>query len=279
MGFLTDRAWITGITKTNLFHIVDVNDTSQGNPDGSSYKGSVDQFIELINSEYVKLTGDTMTGPLTVPSLTSTTVQTDLLIISTDPTEVYTNEVLVRNSSTGEVEKKDLSHYNFGFYVQTGDSASVTNTIVETTILDGGIGTLSVPANGFNIGDSFHVKIGGIVSANNGETITIKIKSGSVILGTDTITFPNGVTSRAWEFTCDFTILGLGGPGSGHIHSNGFFRFNSSTSDILGTGFSTSNNTTFNTTILNTLDFTVQWGTASISNSIYSSMCILNKTF
>lgn len=131
MGFLTDRAWITGITKTNLFHIVDVNDTSQGNPDGSSYKGSVDQFIELLNYEYVKLTGDTMTGPLTVPSLTSTTVQTDFLRISTDPIEVYTNEVLVRNSITGEVEKKDLTHYNFGFYTQTGDSTTITNTVAE----------------------------------------------------------------------------------------------------------------------------------------------------
>jgi len=291
MGFLTDRAFITGITKSNLFHVVDVNDVSQGNPSGSSYKGSIEQLVILLNTEFVKITGDTITGPLSVTNLTVTgltntnvlsasTAYTETLVIENSPSPNLTdNSVLVRNTTTGEIENKDLTHYNFGFFVQTGDSTTVTNTIVETTILDGGIGTLSVPANGFSIGDSFHVKIGGTVSANNGETITIKIKSGSVILGTDTITFPNGVTSRAWEFTCDFTIIGLGGPGSGHLHSNGFFRFNSSTSDILGTGFSTSNNTTFNTTIPNTLDFTVQWGSASVSNSIYSSMCILNKLF
>lgn len=278
MGFLTDRAWITGITKTNLFHIVDVNDTSQGNPDGSSYKGSVDQFIELINSEYVKLTGDTMTGPLTVPSLTSTTAQTDILIISTDPTEVYTNEVLVRNSSTGEVEKKDLSHYNFGFHVQTGDSASVTDTIVETTILDGSIGTLSVPANGFKVGDSFHVKIGGVVSALNGATLTFRVKTGSVVLGSDSITFTNGVTSRAWEFKCDFTIRSIGAATIASILSNGTFSYNVN-SDIYGAGFNNLENTNFNTTVLNTLDFTVQWGASSASNSIYSTMCILNKLY
>ena len=39
------------------------------------------------------------------------------------------------------------------------------------------------------------------------------------------------------------------------------------------------NNTTFNTTISNTLDITVQWGAANVGNSIYSDICILNKTY
>jgi len=33
------------------------------------------------------------------------------------------------------------------------------------------------------------------------------------------------------------------------------------------------------TPIANTLDITIQWGAASISNSIYSDVCILNKTY
>jgi hypothetical protein len=50
MGFLTDRAFITGITKTNLIHVVDVNDVSQGNPDGSSYKASILQLQNALNT-------------------------------------------------------------------------------------------------------------------------------------------------------------------------------------------------------------------------------------
>lgn len=299
MGFLTDRAFITGLTNSNLFHIVDVNDISQGNGNGSSYKASIGQFLSFFDNQFVNITGDTMSGPLLLPNLTANTstigelnvtgntntytllaktAHTGTLIIVNDPTEVYTNEVLVRNSLTREVEKKDLTHYNFGFYVQTGDSARVSNTIVESTILGSGIGTLSVQPNSFSIGDSFHVKVGGGLSALNTSTLTIKVKLGSAILGTDTITFPNGVTSKPWEFTCDFTILELGVAGVGNLHSNGFFRFNVS-SDILGGGFSTSNSTTFDTTILNTLDITVEWDSASTSNSISSSICTLNKIY
>jgi len=300
MGFLTDRASITGITKSNIFHIVDINDTSQGNPDGSSYKGSVDQLILLLNTEFVKLTGDTMTGPLSVTSLTAntstigtlnvtgqtntnvlsaSTAHTETLVINNAPsTNITDNSVLVRNSSTGTVEEKDLSHYNFGFFVQTGDSATVVNTTSEISILDGGLGSLTVPPNGFKVGDSFHVKIGGIVSALNGATLTFQVKSGTAVLGTDSITFTNGVTSRAWEFKCDFTIRSIGSITIASILSNGTFSYGVG-SDIYGEGFNTLNNTTFNTTILNTLDFTVQWGAASASNSIYSTMCILTKLY
>ena len=319
MGFLTDRAFITGLTNSNLFHIVDVNDISQGNPDGSSYKASIGQFLSFFDNQFVNITGDTMSGPLLLPNLTANTstigelnvtgiTNTDTLIANTStigeldvtgsantytliaktahtgtliivngPTEVYTNEVLVRNSLTGEVEKKDLTHYNFGFYVQTGNTR-VSNTIVESTILSSGIGTLSVQPNSFSIGDSFHVKVGGGLDALNTSTLTIKVKLGSAILGTNIITFPNGVTSKPWEFTCDFTILALGVAGVGNLHSNGFFRFNVS-SDILGGGFSTSNSATFDTTILNTLDITVEWDSASASNSIYSLICTLNKIY
>ncbi len=48
---------------------------------------------------------------------------------------------------------------------------------------------------------------------------------------------------------------------------------------IEGFGFNTVNNTTFDTTINNTLDVTAQWGTNNAGNSIYSDIFILNKTY
>ena len=216
---------------------------------------------------------------INVTNLTGITANTETLVISNTPTTDPTNNnVLVRNTATGIIGLKDFTHYNFGLYVQTGDSATVVNTIVETTILDGGIGSLSIPANYFTPGDSFNVKIGGIVSANNGDVITIKIKSGSVILGTDTITFTNSTTNRPWDFNCDFTIRTIGAPTVASIVANGVFTY-SVGSDVYGGSFNTLNNTTFDTTNPNTLDFTITWGTASAGNSIYSSMCILKKTF
>jgi hypothetical protein len=166
--------------------------------------------------------------------------------------------------------------FNKLLFTQTGNSPTITATVVETSLIDGGIGSLSVPANGFSLGDTFSVKFGGIVSAANSETLTIRIKSGSVILGSDTVTFPN-TSTRPWQFYATFVIRQIGGTTVASIQSNGLYTFHNNSGTILGGGFDTFNNTTFDTTILNTLDFTVQWGSSNASNSIYSSNFYLIK--
>jgi hypothetical protein len=50
---------------------------------------------------------------------------------------------------------------SYGLYAQTNLSTPVVNTTVETTIVGSGIGTLTVPANAFKIGDSFVAKMCG----------------------------------------------------------------------------------------------------------------------
>lgn len=43
----------------------------------------------------------------------------------------------------------------FGLYAQTVQSATVTGT-TETSIIGTGVGSLSIPANAFRVGDFFH---------------------------------------------------------------------------------------------------------------------------
>ena len=47
MSRLTDRTFVTGVSTTDLIHIVVTGDTSQSS-DGSSYKASIQQVIDLI---------------------------------------------------------------------------------------------------------------------------------------------------------------------------------------------------------------------------------------
>jgi hypothetical protein len=42
-----------------------------------------------------------------------------------------------------------IPNTNFGLFSQTGNSAPITGTTVETTLINGGVGTLTVPANSF----------------------------------------------------------------------------------------------------------------------------------
>jgi hypothetical protein len=169
---------------------------------------------------------------------------------------------------------------NYGLFAQTGNSIPITATTVETTLINGGIGTLSVPANGFNIGDSFRAIFGGVLNTGNNQTIRIRVKSGAVIFLDSGIQSITGIENDIFNLHIDFTIRSLGAAGVASIVALGAFNYvKTSNGAVQGFGFNTVNNTTFNTTINNTLDVTVQWGSTSASNSIYSDIFVLNKTY
>ena len=167
-----------------------------------------------------------------------------------------------------------------GLYAQTAASTPVVNTTAETTILNGGVGTLSVPANGFLVGDSFHSILSGLLSADNNNTLRIRVKSGVIILAdSGLITLPN-ITNKFFDINIHFTIRTLGAAGVASIATSGQFTYSKNASNAFeGADFFSINNTTFDTTIANTLDITAQWGTASLTNSIATEIFVLNKIY
>lgn len=168
-----------------------------------------------------------------------------------------------------------------GLFAQTASSTPITNTTVETNLLDGGVGSLTVPANGFKVGDSFTLVMGGHISAANNNTIHIRVKRNGTVLLADTgvITLPT-ITAKHWDLIVNFTIRKIGVAGVAEIASYGSFVYNRDSGNAFeGKTFSTVNNTTFDTTINNTLNITAEWGTASVSNIIYSDLATLTKTY
>lgn len=168
-----------------------------------------------------------------------------------------------------------------GLFAQTANSTPITGTTVETSLINGGVGTLSVPANGFQIGDSFTAVLAGVMNAANNQTIRIRVKTNSIVLldsGVQNLT--NSIINDVWSLNINFTIRQIGGPGVASIVSLGTFHYtkivNASTQ---GFAFNVINNTTFDTTLLNTLNITVQWGSTNAGNSIYSDLFILNKVY
>ena len=169
---------------------------------------------------------------------------------------------------------------NYGLYSQTSTSTPVTNTTTETSLLDGGVGSLIVPANGFQVGDSFNATLTGHISSLNNHTLRIKIKSNSIILAdTSLITMP-ATTTKHWKLDVSFTIRAIGASGVASIAAGGSFIYTKNASNAFdGTNFSTETTTGFDTTINNTLTITAQWGTANVGDSIYSEIFTLNKTY
>lgn len=169
---------------------------------------------------------------------------------------------------------------NYGLFSQTGNNITITNTTAESTLIDTGVGTLSVPANGFKVGDSFQGTMLGQLSSLNNANITFKVKTGAVILADSGIEILPSTSNSIFLLTLNFTIRAIGGPGVASIVSFGtFYDIKQSNSQQQGFSFYSINSTTFNTTIANTLDVTAQWGAASTSNSIHPDIFVLNKTF
>lgn len=168
----------------------------------------------------------------------------------------------------------------YGLFSQTANSPTITATTSELTLIDGGVGSLSVPANGFAVGDSFRVDMGGLMSAQNNNTIRIKLKTGSVILGdSGTLTMP-AITNQVWMLSVNFTVRSIGAAGVASIVTLAQFHILKAASGTQqGFAWNTVNSTTFDTTISNTLDITAQFSSNSANNSIYSDIFTLVKTY
>jgi hypothetical protein len=169
---------------------------------------------------------------------------------------------------------------NYGLFAQTANSTTITATTSELTLIDGGVGTLSVPANGFQVGDSFRVEMGGLMSAHNNNTLRIRLKSGSVNLGdSGPLTMP-AITNQVFTLHVTFTIRAIGAAGVASIVSLAQFHILKLASGTQqGFAWNTVNSTTFDTTISNTLNITGQWSSTNANNSIYSDIFVLNKTY
>jgi hypothetical protein len=187
-----------------------------------------------------------------------------------------------QDGTTYRVKNSNLTPFPtvYGLFSQTANSTAVSATTSEGSIIGTGIGTLNVPPNGFSVGDSFNVVIMGHLSSKNNDTLTIRIKSDSVVLGTIGPITMSQSTDKHFDLQLYFTIRSIGGTGVASIMSGGQFNNSKDASFTFeGADYTNINNTTFDTTISNTLDITAQWSSSDIANSIYTEILILNKIY
>lgn len=170
---------------------------------------------------------------------------------------------------------------SYGLYAQTADSVPVTATTAESSLIGTGVGTLSVPANGFSIGDSFIASLNGIISCIGTATIILKVQTlGGVVLADSGIIALDASTNRKWQLDIDFTIRNIGTAGVASISSGGVFQYiKNAGTNFEAAEIGTINNTTFDTTTNNTLIITAQWNTTNAGNSIFSRNFTLEKVY
>lgn len=149
------------------------------------------------------------------------------------------------------------------FFAQTA-TVTVANTVTETTLIGAGVGSLVIPANTMRVGQTFSGIAMGPHSATGNPTIQLRVYLNSVvILDTGVVTSGNSA-GAAWEFRGQATVRSTGAGGT--IAADGFYIEAAGGTNLFGMVSTTP--VTIDTTVDQTLNFTVQWGTAAAGNTI-----------
>jgi len=159
----------------------------------------------------------------------------------------------------------------YGLFSQTSIK-TVASTNVETSLIGTGVGSMTVPAGYFQDGYSFLYKMGGVFrDSSNGQLIRFRLRNSGVLFDSGILTLSNVNTIRGWNIECQFTYY------AGNIITNFSFSYTDANNNTAG--FNNQGTNAINNALPNTLDFTVQWSTASALNTISSNYGTLTKIF
>jgi len=242
---------------------------------------------EIFDAQCIKYFGVDITCNDTTVVATSTSVQaalenivayfcalTDGLVTVNAGPGVNVTETVVNNQTT-----YTISSTTPGLYAQIENSATVADP-ATATIIGTGVGTLDVPEDSFQVGDSFRVKMAGHITCSNTQELTISIFADSTQIASTGIIDLKNATNAHWLMEIDFTIRITGGIGVGEIVSAGNFSYipDAAGQAFEGSDFSVVSN--LDTTAFNTLDIRASWNLdEGGTNTIYSELFTLTKIY
>ena len=168
-----------------------------------------------------------------------------------------------------------VDNYMVGSIFVSTASATVANTITETSILWTGLGTLTLPANFFTIGKSLKFTLYGMIATLVTPTLRIKVKLGATVIIDTTAATLATITGTnlfftEWMLTCRTTGA------TGTIFGQGLAFYFTGITGLSGIASPTTATSAIDTTTTQVFDISVTWGTASASNTITSTNFVLN---
>lgn len=224
--------------------------------------------LDRINDNQGVVVGNgisTAEGNLTITPAAGKTFNIGLFNLS-----IANNPTPISGDLWNDSAQKNLHYFNGikqavnGCILTTSSTATVGNTIVETTLIGTPVGTTTLPANFFVSGKTLHFIASGRISSANGANagnLTVRFKFGSNNLcSTPTTSLVGGLSNRGWRFEGLITCLA-----SGTFNCNGKFEYNSSAT-ATSSWEATTLPATINITATQTINLTAQWSNAHASN-------------
>jgi hypothetical protein len=312
-SFAVSNEFLNGninMNSNNITNIGDLVDTS-GNNKIDMNVGGFTNAIDITTSNEVKLIQTTANNFISI-SGGGTNLQNNAGTLNI-ANNAGTVDIDATTAITGEAEQIDFNYTTTNFKVRNGLTnnfvieptevksflnfvcpifAGVADSLVYNPSIDGAIeksimptsivGSLTVPANGFAVGDSFHLVLAGDFSANNGDTLNIRLYGGptSAVLLADLPVPLLASSGVSFEIEVDFQLRTIGGAGVADICSNFDFTYNGGAgTNFRGERGVFQNNTTFSTLTDNILLVTAQYSSTNANNSMKTIVSKLSKTY
>jgi hypothetical protein len=228
--------------------------------DGTAWRSI--PFAQILLSEIQNIANNTFLGNLTG---SSTYPQQVVGLDIWDPSQQsYTYNIAGINEWFGTT-----------LFTQT-NSVTVANTVTETSLLGTGAGTKTLPANFFVAGKELIGQIVGYIANTGSPNIRFRIKLGATTILDSTATAMLAITGTNrfeinYRITCRTTGV------SGTVIAQAMIKYYRDLSTEVPISIINTTTTTINTTTTQVVDTTVEWGTASVSNTITSTNFNLSK--
>lgn len=147
-------------------------------------------------------------------------------------------------------------------------SATVANTVTETTLVGSGVGSATLAANSLIAGRGIRVRADGYIGTHStAGTVRIRVKYGSTtVLDTGAQTMTNSLSNRRWSV--DALIMTRTTGASGTVIGQGAFEYNTAATTAGAIDMVATATTTIDTTASQAISMTIEWGTANAANTI-----------
>ena len=204
--------------------------------------------------------------------LSLNTIGGSTLTLKSDNSSVFSGGIITYNN---------LAHVPQSFFSLTSD-VTVENTTTETTLIGSGSGSVSIPYPHV-VGCATNITTKGLLSDVANPTIRFRVyleetgnPTNSVLIA-DTNNFTLGIVTLA-HFMVDLTFVFRSVGVSGSLMATGFVQYDDNNS-MSAASLNNVSPVSIDTTLDWDINITVEWGTASLSNTITNQITIFTNKY
>lgn len=185
------------------------------------------------------------------------------------PTAADDNSILIGNPAQTKVTigpYSITSGFSAPSFLQTVN-VTVGNTLLETSLIGAGSGSVSIPANRLGIGSTVRVKARGFITDTLTPTLQFRLKlaSSGTYIDLGAFALPAITGTQGWVFEGEITVRTTGGAGT--AIGQGSLSIGGAAPSVYTASINNAAQAIATNLIL-AMDLTVQWGTANVLNTI-----------